>query len=170
MSFRYLLPAATKLWPRLCFYSCLWFCPQCGEGCLPQCMLGYHPSEQTPLPEQTPPLEQTPPGANTPPEQTVPGADTPQSRPSPQSRHPPRSRHPPPPNKADSSIRSMSGRYASYWNAFLLCFVFTRLIITEGQTNRPLICFFCHYSVHNVWGFKLLAWRPVNPLWIVCVK
>ena len=22
------LPAATKLWPRLCFYTCLWFCPQ----------------------------------------------------------------------------------------------------------------------------------------------
>ena len=41
------LPAATKLWPRLCFYSCLWFCPH-------------------------------------------------------------------------SDIRSMSGRYASYWNAFLL--------------------------------------------------
>ena len=26
------LPAATKLWPRLCFYSCLWFCPQGGHG------------------------------------------------------------------------------------------------------------------------------------------
>ena len=24
--FDYLLPAATKLWPRLCFYSCLSFC------------------------------------------------------------------------------------------------------------------------------------------------
>ena len=30
---------------------------------------------------------------------------------------PPRSRHPP--READSSIRSTSGRYASYWNAFL---------------------------------------------------
>ena len=26
----------------------------------------------------------------------------------------------PPPREADSGIRSMSGRYASYWNAFLL--------------------------------------------------
>ena len=37
-----------------------------------------------------------------------------------------RSRHPsPPPGEADSGIRSMSGRYASYWNAFLLLFVFS---------------------------------------------
>ena len=66
------------------------------------------------------------------------GADTPpQSRHNPQSRHPPRadtpphrSRHPPgtkytpsgtkyTPREADSSIRSTSGRYTSYWNAFL---------------------------------------------------
>ena len=41
-------------------------------GCLPQCMLGYHPL----------------PGADTPPEQTPPGADTPQSRhPSPRYGH-----------------------------------------------------------------------------------
>ena len=66
-----------------------------GEGYLPQCMLGYTPPEQTPPQEQTPPWEQTPPGADTatPQEQT-------------------------PPQEADSSIRWMSGRYASYWNAF----------------------------------------------------
>ena len=51
-----------------------------GEGCLPQCMLGYTP------PRTRPHL----------------GADT-------------------PPREADSSIRSTSGRYASYWNAFLFC-------------------------------------------------
>ena len=50
------------------------------------------PPEQTPNPQPHPP-EQTPPGADTPPEQTPPGAD--------------------------SGIRSMSGWYASYWNAFL---------------------------------------------------
>ena len=54
-------------------------------GCLPQCMLGYHP--------------------------------LPRSR-------PPRNRHPPP--GADTGIRSMSGRYASYWNAFLLLWTFSR--------------------------------------------
>ena len=74
-------------------------------GCLPQCMLGYHhPWEQTPPQEQThPPRSRHPP-----PEQTPP-----------RSKHPPPGAHTPPP-KADSSIRSMNGRYASYWNAFLL--------------------------------------------------
>ena len=52
------LPAATKLWPRLCFYSCLWFCPQ---GGLLQCMLGYcypHKKEAPPR-KQTPPAKET---------------------------------------------------------------------------------------------------------------
>ena len=78
------------------------------RGGMPQCMLGYPP------PEQTPPLGADPPGADPPP-----GADTPLSRPS-KSRHPPGSRPPTPPREADCSIRSTSGRYASYWNAFLL--------------------------------------------------
>ena len=46
-----------------------------------------------------------PPPRTDPPEQTPPRADPPQSR------HPPR--------EADAIIRLMSGRYASYWNAFL---------------------------------------------------
>ena len=55
----------------------------------------------------TTPPEQTPP----PPEQTPPGSrhHHPQGR----HPHPPRSRPPTP------GIRSMNGRYASYWNAFL---------------------------------------------------
>ena len=61
-----------------------------------------------------------PPGADSPREQT-PGQTPPGSRHPPRSRPPeqtpPRSRHPP--READSGIRSMSGRYASYWNAFL---------------------------------------------------
>ena len=77
------------------------------RGGLPQCMLGYHPlgpgTPQSRHPPGTrhPPWEQTPP-EQTPPEQTPPGT-----------RHTPR--------EADSGIRSMSGRYASCWNAFLLC-------------------------------------------------
>ena len=51
-----------------------------------------------------------PPGSRHPPDQTPPGADTPSEQ--------------TPPQEADSSIRSTSGRYASYWNAFLLVFVF----------------------------------------------
>ena len=105
-----LLPSANEVAERLCFYTCLSFCPQgrgmsapvrsCGQGyvfthvCdsvhgggLPQCMLGYH----------TTPWEAHPPGG------TPPGST--------------------PPRDADSGIRSMSGRYASYWNAFLLIIV-----------------------------------------------
>ena len=96
------------------------FTPVCHSvrrgGVLPQCMLGYH----------------TPPGqGRTPPDQTPPWIRHP-----PQIRHhhhhppppPPIRHHPPwsdpPPREADSSIRSTSGRYASYWNAFLLKYMF----------------------------------------------
>ena len=67
-----------------------------------------------------PPRTRHPPRADTPRDQAPPlGADPPQSR-------PPRAdtlwdQAHPPPREADSGIRSMSGRYASYWNAFLLC-------------------------------------------------
>ena len=85
-------------------------------------MLGYHhpgtrpprsrhPPEQTPPPQSRPPWSR-PPRTDTPlpPEQTPPGTDT--------------------PREADSSIRSTSGRYASYWNAFLfLCFVSSSRIL-----------------------------------------
>ena len=52
-----------------------------------------------------------PPGRENPP--------PPQDQTPPWSRHPPE-QTPPPRRAADSSIRSTSGRYASYWNAFLL--------------------------------------------------
>ena len=65
----------------------------------------YHPRSDPPGPGR-PPLDQTPP---------------------PRTRQTP---HPTPPRQADSSIRSTSGRYASYWNAFLLhgglLFLFTQ--------------------------------------------
>ena len=38
--------------------------------------------------------------------------------------NPPDQGEPPPPREEHCSIRSMSGRYASYWNAFLFCFSF----------------------------------------------
>ena len=80
-------------------------------------MLGCQPS---PDPEQTPPGPD-PLGADTPPQTRPPGADAPL----------PRSRHPPDqtPPEADASIRSMSGRYASFWNAFLFSNVFPLLEI-----------------------------------------
>ena len=70
--FNLFLPAAAKLWPRLCFYSCMWFCSQGGSA-------SVHAGIPPP-----PPGGGTPPGKEAPP-----------------------------------GIRSMSGRYASYWNAFL---------------------------------------------------
>ena len=85
-------------------------------GCLPQCMLEYT------TPEQTHPPEQTPPRADTPWEQTPPRSRHPreQTPPPPRADTFPREQTPPHPREADSCIRSTSGRYASYWNAFLL--------------------------------------------------
>ena len=108
-----LLPAATKLGQGNVFTG---VCLSTG-GVLPQCMLGYHHHH----PRSRPPRPATPP-----------------------TRHPPRTRqtpprpgrHPPPrpgrpPQEADSRIRSTSGRYASYWDAFLLkiCSVTRRYLI-----------------------------------------
>ena len=128
------------------------FTPVChsvhrGEGvCLSACWDSTPQSRHT-TPEQTPPSRHPPPPwADTPQSRHPPGADTPQAqtlpggRHTPQSRHPPGadtswSRHPPgadtpqeqtPPWEADSGIRSMSGRYASYWNAFLFGKIFAK--------------------------------------------
>ena len=64
------LPAATKLWPRLCFYTCLWFCTQ-GGGLqrTPPEPGRHHP----PGPRRTPPSRENPPGPRrTPPDQADP--------------------------------------------------------------------------------------------------
>ena len=107
-----------------------------GGGCLPQCMLGYTPpGADTPLDQaDTPTGAETPnpDQADTPPDQADPSPQTRQTPPTRQThthtpdppgtrQTPPRTRQtPPPPREADSSIPSTSGRYASYWNAFLL--------------------------------------------------
>ena len=87
------LPAATKLGQGNVFTGVCDSVHRRGRGGLPQCMLGCQPprTRQTPGPGR-PPRDQTAPC----PDQ----AD--------------------PPREADASIQSMSGRYASYWNAFLL--------------------------------------------------
>ena len=79
------------------------------------------PRSRHPLPEQTPPWEQTPPKAD------PPGADTPPG--------------PEPPPEADSGIRSTSGRYASYWNAFLFMIDFI-IVILKTFKNLFLWVFF----------------------------
>ena len=60
---------------------------------------------------------------------------------------PPRSRPPPPgsrssPREADCSIRSTSGRYASYWNAFLSLVMGTYV---RGFKLRWILC------LHDLW-------------------
>ena len=46
--------------------------------------------------------------------------------------------------EADSSIRSMNGRYASYWNAFLLCIYLLRLVrsMTVNSNMSHVLCLF----------------------------
>ena len=92
------LPAASKLGQGNIFTSvCL---STEGEGCLPECMLGYPPlREQTPTPQ-----------------------DQTHHTPLDQAHHPPSEADPP--READCSIRLTSGRYASYWNAFLFVLAF----------------------------------------------
>ena len=119
------LPSATKL-RRLCFYSRVSVHRGAGGwGCLPQCMLGCPPS---PIPGADTQWEQTPPGADTsqsrhPQSRHPPQADPPGSRHPPREQTPPRSRHPP---GADTPPRygHCCGRYASYWNAFLLFHIY----------------------------------------------
>ena len=94
-----------------------------GGVCLSACW-DTHPQSRHPTGADTPwsrhPPEQTPP----------PRADT---------HHPPRSKHPPgadtsPPCSACWEIRATSGRYASYWNAFL-SFIFVCNIRPYGQNT-----------------------------------
>ena len=85
-------------------------------GVLPQCMLGCHPlpPEQRP-PGCRPPGSRHPPGADIPREQTPPRPDTPPEQTPCVPWADPPNQTPPLPTGADASIRSMSGRYASYW-------------------------------------------------------
>ena len=98
----------------------------------------HTPPEQTPPPgADTPTLraDTPPPRADTPPEQTPPSQE--QTHPSPPSRPPQEAdTNPPwadtsPPREADSGTRSMSGRYASYWNTFL-----SKIYLKKGK-NTP---------------------------------
>ena len=59
-----LLPAATKLWPRLCFYTCLWFYPQGGSLENPPRDQADPPGRENPHRTRETPLDQgEPPGA-----------------------------------------------------------------------------------------------------------
>ena len=104
------LPAATKLGQGNVFTG---VCDSVnGGGCA---SVGYHPPRGRP-PKENPPKKQTP------------TRQSPLRRiPPPQEADPPRRRTPPTPR----SRRSMSGRYAYYWNAFLfsICFHFSSIFL-----------------------------------------
>ena len=104
-----------------------------GGGGLPQCMLGNHhpPGTTSPRADTHPPgTRHTPLGPDPPPEQTPP-------LPPPEQTPPPRA-DTPSPREADASMRSMSGRYASYWNAFLYMVLFCWLNHQANITYSPL--------------------------------
>ena len=91
---------------------------------------GRHHPRQTPQDQAdtTPQTRQTPPPRDQADSPLGPGRPPPwdQADPPPQDQADtplPGPGRPPLPREADASIRSMSGRYASYWNAFLFCFV-----------------------------------------------
>ena len=77
-----------------------------------------------------------------------PRADTPQTRP-PWEQTPPRSRHPPW-EEADSSIWSMSGWYASYWNAFLLDLILLKSTVTMRIRLRGAVSFQVELNIITV--------------------
>ena len=90
-----LFPAATKLWPRLCFYSCLWFCPRGGSASVHAGIL--------PSPRRSPPKKESPPCQGdplSPPRRRPPGKETPQEGGTPLPRRPP-AKEIPHPQKTD---------------------------------------------------------------------
>ena len=105
---------------------------------------GRHPPGQAP-PRQAPPW-QAPPRAGTPPGRHPPWAGTPPGQAPPPGRHPsprqaplPPGRHPSPrqtPPRAGTppGTRSTLGRYASYWNAFLLLIDWLPILAKLHQT------------------------------------
>ena len=127
------------------------------RGCLPQCMLGYPPGSRHP-PGSRPPRADTRPGRDTP----SPGLSTPLGLST-----PPRLSTPPEtkyttPWEADSGIRSStSGRYASYWNAFLFClYVWICFSFIHSIVFRKLTLIRQHY-VRAV-AFYYWNWVSMN--------
>ena len=97
MVMKYIYYRPQRSWAKVIFSQAS-VCPQ-GGVCLSACW-------------DIPPQQHHPPPSRHPP-----GADTPRTRYAPPGPDPPPGSRPP--READSSIRSTSGRYASYWNAFL---------------------------------------------------
>ena len=101
------------------------------------------PSRETPPAERAPPLARRTPRARRTP---LPGKENPppgQGEPPSRARRTPPAGRPPGQGDTPPSIRSMSGRYASYWNAFL-SYVFSYLEKNTVETNQRII-----FTWHN---------------------
>ena len=79
---------------------------------------GGTPAKETPYPRKETPQKEAPPAKETPQKET-PQKEAPPGRRHPPAKETPLPRNEPPWKEAPPGIRSMSGRYASYWNAFL---------------------------------------------------
>ena len=98
----------------------------------------------------------SPPGPDPPGNQTPPGPDPP----GPDRQKPPRDQTPP--GAADSGIRSMSGWYASYWNAFLFFLISLKFFSFSGRSCK--IPIHLTYRTRHVFqshpGFSQINGKP----------
>ena len=151
-----LITAHKRSLRRLCFYTCLSFCPQGGGVCLSACW------------DTIPHRSRHPPGSRLP-RADSPGADSPPS----QSRHPPEADSPPRSIHPLGAVHAgrygqKGGRYASYWNAILLNIQFSTEYLLPTFMN-----IFCHVYAgwitsvsHQSLTFALLCLK----VWDVTVK
>ena len=82
-----------------------------------------------------------------------PGRETPRQETSPPKENPPARR--PPLGGEPPRIRSMSGRYASYWNAFLLSIRIIRIYCTMNIYDNELIKFLNCYCLCGPFCFSI---------------
>ena len=122
-------------------------CHSVHRGGLPHCMLGCHPpaketppAREAPLPRR-PPRRRHPPAKETPPRRRHPWKEAPPQKETPLEGGIPLWKEAPPPREASPrkghpppGTRSMSGRYASYWNAFLLSIISSYAHLTYPPT------------------------------------
>ena len=114
-----------RSWAKVMFLQASVILSTGGGVCLSACWDARPPQEQTP-PQTRHPPNQTPLWTRHPREQTPPF---------------PPNQAPLPPREADARIRSMSYRYPSYWNAFLLLlfffFTYTRWYSLTNEWYSP---------------------------------
>ena len=119
------------------------------------------PRRTPPGPGRTPPDQGEPPGTRqTPP----PGTKENHPPPGTKENHPPRDQADPP-REEDCSIRSMSGRYASYWNAFLFINAFGNTLVPKLEFVSDIHFKFYvteEYYVQNIKLFHIFVCKACH--------